>query len=111
MLPIYALGDTDTGMIAMITTFTGSPPLFFDQGSDGWSWSDSAFSDNAFSDVPGYFTILIYVQNPGNVSYSHYDMESAVKRGKPARSRVIVYHNGIDASTLAEAANAVVTVI
>lgn len=111
MLPIYANGASDWGITATVAPFTGIAPIFLDFGTDGWSPGDSACMDSAMSDFAGLFIIEIQVQNPNNVSYSHYDMESAVKRAKPARSMAIIYHNGTDTSTLGESSNAVITVV
>ena len=131
MLPIYAMGDTTAGLIAMITPFTGVAPILLDLSADGWSWSDSAFSDSSFSDFASLFTLVIYIQNvpgsqadfdhmtdidsltdwDGENAYSHYDMEAATRQAKPARSRVIIYHNGVDTSSLEETPTAIITVV
>jgi hypothetical protein len=111
MLPIYANGASDAGMIATVLPFTGVAPILDDFCTDGWSPSDSACMDSAMSDLAGLFTLQINVQNPNNVSYSHYDMEFAVRRAKPARSQVWLYHNGADTSTLNEVSNAIITII
>lgn len=110
MLPIYANGASDWGMTATVAPFTGTDPILDDLCTDGWSPLDSACLDSAMSDLAGLFTLQINVQNPNDVSYSHYDMEFAVRRAKPARSKVILYHNGTDTSTLAEMSNAIITI-
>ena len=111
MLPIYANGASNYGLAAVVKNFIGTSPTVCDLSSDGFSCSDSALSDNALSDFAGLFTVVIYVLNPDGVSYNHFDLEYSLKRGKPARSRVILYHNGKDTSTLNESSTAIVTLV
>lgn len=111
MLFIYANSASVAGITAAVALFTGANPIFIDCSSDGWICSVSSCLDSAMSDLAGVFTVYIYVQNPDSVSYSHYDMQFAVRRGLPARSRAILIHNGIDTSPLAQAPDEVVEII
>lgn len=110
MLPIYANGASDYGISAVVTVFTGHAPTLIDCSNEGWVWTESAWLDDAFSGLES-FTLFIFVANPDGVAYNHYDMEYAVRRGVPARSKAILWHNGVDTSPLAEAANAIVTIV
>ncbi len=111
MLPIYANGASDYGLSAVVTVFTGTAPVLIDCAGEGWVWTESAWLDDAWTDPIGRYAVYIFVQNPGAVAYSHYDMEFAVRRGMPARSRAIIWHNGADTSPLAEASDAIVTIV
>lgn len=110
-LPIYEDGASDTGISNVIQPFTGTAPVLYDGSQDGFCWADSAFADDAWSDIAGLFTLWIYVQNPSAVAYSHLAMEQAIQRGLPVRSRVILWHNGTDTSRLAEASTAKVIIL
>lgn len=111
MLPIYANGASDVGMASAVAAFTGTAPTVYDFCTDGWSPGDSACLDSAMSDLAGIFTLQMQVNNPNLVSYNHYDMEYAIRVAKPARSRVILYHNGADTSSLNESSNAIITIV
>jgi hypothetical protein len=111
ILPIYANGASISGMKASIDNFIGAEPTIYDLCTDGYSPGDSAPADNALSDMDGLFTVLIYINNPYGTSYSHYDLEYLLKQSKPARSKIILHHNGTDTSPLDESSDAVLTLV
>lgn len=111
MLPIYANGASEPGISAAVAVFTGAPPHIVDCCTEGWVWGESAWADSVWSDLAGCVTLYIYVSNPNHVAYSHFDMEFAVRRSLPARSRAYLWHDGSDTSSLNQAFNAISTII
>lgn len=109
-LAVYANGASVLGISGAVAAFTGASPIVIDCSEDGWSWGDSAWADNAWADAAGYFLLVIYVQNPNAVAYSHYDMQYSLRRAMPARTRAFLYHNGEDTSTLGQASDARVVI-
>jgi hypothetical protein len=110
-LAIYANGASDVGIALAVKQFTGVTPLIYDGSQDGWIWGSSSLGNNAWGDLTFIFSIFVYVQNPNFVPYSHLALQTTVRNQLPARSRAIIYHNGIDTSSLNQAANAIVTLI
>jgi hypothetical protein len=106
MLPVYANGATNTGISGIVAAFTGAAPQLLDCSSEGWVWTESAWLDSAWADRDSLFTLYVFVNNPNSVDYNHFDMEFVLRRALPARSRIILWHNGTDTSTLGEAADA-----
>jgi len=109
-LAVYAEGSSDAGISAAVAAFTGTAPTLIDCSSDGWVMGESSCGDSAMADLAGIFTLFIYVKNPDDVAYSHFDMEAAVRRGLLARARAYLIHNGVDTSVLGEASNATVLI-
>lgn len=111
VLPLYANGPRPDGIKAVATPFTGTAPIIFEYGPEGFIMGESTIGDGGFSISSDVFTFELHVQNPNNVSYNHLDLESAVRKAKLARSTAIVFHTGIDTSTAAEQSNAIITIV
>lgn len=113
-LALYAQGSTIAGITAALTPYTGTAPVIVDNCTDGYimgtATTASTMGQAAMGSPAWYFSITVYVQNPGSLPYSHYDFENTVKQGLPARAQAHVYHNGADTSVLDEASNAIVTI-
>jgi len=113
MLTVYINGPTDDGLAAVVDMFIGEVPIVIDYCKYGWQWGRSEFGDgeSTFASKANRFTIEIKIKNPSSVSYNHYDLEYSLKQAKPARSRIVLHHNGTDTSILSESSAEVVTLV
>ncbi len=111
IIPAYVNGPTVSSVQQVVQQFTGYAPTIFEYGPGAFVIGESAISEAGFSTATDLFAFEVHVQNPGGLSYNHLDLENAVQKAKMARSSAIIYHNGTDTSTAAQASDAVITVI